>query len=273
MEPNTKGPTASKGLQTSSETGTRGYEAFPLSDQLVPVRVEQTSPSRLGERIPAAGCLPRDGHECLPPTFVLPWQPDPNIAGQKTLGGASVSAMAKGWVSLLAVCVAGFTVLFQNEVDQDRWVASQAITLKASASDAFRFVTSSEYMSKWLPFVSSVFEADGKQMSVGKRYRATYELPLIGEVDTWYSVVEYQPHRRVAVEIHAWSRAALCKQPATPAILVPAANGLPAMTRAWPAPRIQAWVGVARCEDAQRWLPVLSTTRKAACATAELHFG
>ncbi|XP_075736363.1 uncharacterized protein LOC142776478 [Rhipicephalus microplus] len=114
--------------------------------------------------------------------------------------------MAKGWVSLLAACVAGFTVLFQNEVDQDRWVASQSITLKASGADAFRFVASSEYMSKWLPFVSSVVEADGKQMSIGKRYRATYELPLIGEVDTWYNVVEYQPYGRVAVQSESWLR-------------------------------------------------------------------
>ncbi|KAL3191873.1 hypothetical protein MRX96_059381 [Rhipicephalus microplus] len=119
--------------------------------------------------------------------------------------------MAKGWVSLLAACVAGFTVLFQNEVDQDRWVASQSITLKASG---------------WLPFVSSVVEADGKQMSIGKRYRATYELPLIGEMgtiinvvldsmntpndrvksDTWYNVVEYQPYGRVAVQSESWLR-------------------------------------------------------------------
>ncbi|XP_075535170.1 uncharacterized protein LOC142570704 [Dermacentor variabilis] len=114
--------------------------------------------------------------------------------------------MAKGWLSFLAVCLAGFAVLYQVEVDQDRWVASQVITLKASTGDAYRFVTSSEYMSKWLPFVSSVLEADGKQMSVGKHYRATYEFPLIGEFHMSYHVVEYVPHRKVAVESESWLR-------------------------------------------------------------------
>ncbi|KAH6920732.1 hypothetical protein HPB50_028280 [Hyalomma asiaticum] len=158
--------------------------------------------------------------------FQSAWQPYPNTVGQNTGDGAWVSAMAKGWLSFLAVCLAGFSVLYQVEVDQDRWVAAQTITLKASAGDAFRFVTTSEYMSKarlccmgsletsvysrdkikWLPFVSSVFEADGKQMSVGKRYRATYEFPLLGEFDMSYSVVEYQPHRLVAVESDSWLR-------------------------------------------------------------------
>ncbi|XP_049517051.1 uncharacterized protein LOC119441519 [Dermacentor silvarum] len=113
---------------------------------------------------------------------------------------------AKGWVSFLAVCLAGLAVLYQVEVEQDRWVASQVITLKASAGDAYRFVTTSEYMSKWLPFVSSVLEADGKQMSVGKQYRATYEFPLLGEFHTSYHVVEYVPLRKVAVESESWLR-------------------------------------------------------------------
>ncbi|KAK8787720.1 hypothetical protein V5799_022503 [Amblyomma americanum] len=61
-------------------------------------------------------------------------------------------------------------------------------------------------MSKWLPFVSSVREADGKQMSVGKEYRATCELPILGELGMSYRVVEYAPQRRVAVESESWLR-------------------------------------------------------------------
>ncbi|KAH7977887.1 hypothetical protein HPB49_003859 [Dermacentor silvarum] len=84
--------------------------------------------------------------------------------------------MAKGWVSFLAVCLAGLAVLYQVEVEQDRWVASQVITLKASAGDAYRFVTTSEYMSK------------------------------ASEFHTSYHVVEYVPLRKVAVESESWLR-------------------------------------------------------------------
>ncbi|XP_077553096.1 uncharacterized protein LOC144167790 [Haemaphysalis longicornis] len=112
--------------------------------------------------------------------------------------------MDKGWLSFLTVCLACGAALYQAEVERDHWVTSQAVTLKAGAGDAFRFVTTSEYMSKWLPFVSSVREADGRRMSVGKEYRATYELPLLGERDMMYRVVEYVPQRRIAVESDSW---------------------------------------------------------------------
>lgn len=108
--------------------------------------------------------------------------------------------MTKGWVSFLALCLASIAVLYQVEVDKDQWIASQSITLKAKLSDAFRFVTTSDYMSKWFPFVTSVREVDGKDMGIGKKYRAIYQLPVIGEYDMLYRVVEYIPHKMLAVE-------------------------------------------------------------------------
>lgn len=108
--------------------------------------------------------------------------------------------MAKGWISFLTLCLAGIAVLYQVEVGKDRWIASQSITLKAKMTDAFRFVTTSDYMSKWFPFVSTVREADGKDMGIGKKYRATYQLPVLGEYDMLYRVVEYVPYKKLAVE-------------------------------------------------------------------------
>uniref|UniRef100_A0A090XCW9 Putative secreted protein n=1 Tax=Ixodes ricinus TaxID=34613 RepID=A0A090XCW9_IXORI len=108
--------------------------------------------------------------------------------------------MTKGWMSFLALCLASIAVLYQVELDKDRWIASQSITLKAKLSDAFRFVTTSDYMSKWFPFVTSVREVDGKDMGIGKKYRATYHLPVLGEYDMLYRVVEYIPHKMLAVE-------------------------------------------------------------------------
>ncbi|XP_042148304.1 uncharacterized protein LOC8030733 isoform X1 [Ixodes scapularis] len=167
--------------------------------------------------------------------------------------------MTKGWVSFLALCLASIAVLYQVEVDKDRWIASQSITLKAKLSDAFRFVTTSDYMSKWFPFVTSVREVDGKDMGIGKKYRAIYQLPVIGEYDMLYRVVEYIPHKMLAVEIHPRTPAAVPGSPAAAALPVPAADGVSVLTQIQPAKLPEPpWFPGARLASAE--LAVLSTT-------------
>lgn len=109
--------------------------------------------------------------------------------------------MTKGWLSFLTLCLAGTAILYQVEVDKNNnWITSQSITLKASISDSFKFVTTADYMSKWFPFVSSVREGDGKELGIGKEYYATYQLPVIGDFSVPYRIVEFVDQKKVAVE-------------------------------------------------------------------------
>uniref|UniRef100_A0A2R5LH20 Putative conserved secreted protein n=1 Tax=Ornithodoros turicata TaxID=34597 RepID=A0A2R5LH20_9ACAR len=108
--------------------------------------------------------------------------------------------MGKRLLSFASLCSAAIAILYSIEVEKNKWVTSKSITLKAKLTDAFSFVTTADYMNKWLPFVSYVREADGKQMGIGKKYRATYEFPILGEYDMMYRVVDYAPRKNVIVE-------------------------------------------------------------------------
>jgi len=103
------------------------------------------------------------------------------------------------FAGLLAV----LAVLYQTEVQTQRWEAVDYALIPGDAALIWKFLANVDTTPKWFQWVSAVHQIDARPLSVGKRYETVYKLPLAGEYRQLMEVTSLTPGRAVTLESDA----------------------------------------------------------------------
>jgi hypothetical protein len=103
-------------------------------------------------------------------------------------------------VKVLSVVVATIATLAQVDVGPEVFVSHESGLLNNKPEDVFKFLGESVYVPKWFGWVSSFKEADKQAFGLDKKFQASFNFPIVGEVTTLLVVTEFVPGRRVVLE-------------------------------------------------------------------------